>query len=198
MQVTPALAWLQPALAECAGSVEGIGLVFNEIPASSLDPALADLTLRLGSNTGSAFVYQIGEASLVLAGSPDIGLESIPLVDLASLYSAVPGPGAPLIQIYTYLPGDDLRLAVEAALGISAGRLAVEAPNQQAVIQAVREGDNSLGIILGNLLAQGMNQVTVTGIDPASFSVPIVAVTPAEPTGSSRELLACLQSNLLP
>jgi len=196
VQYTPAVRSLQPLLAQCANQTPGAGLVLHEISAPNLNLSAANLTLRLGEPpTPASYSASLVSSDLTLIAHPNHPQDEISLRDLSNLYARQPSGEEPEDQIYTYQPGDDLRQAIEAFLGQSAGRLTREVPTVQAVLETVSTNEKAIGFLPTSPDNPEIKIIEITGVDPEQLHIPLLALSDEEPTGLTRSFLACLQTN---
>ena len=197
VQFTPALEkGILARLQACARQGSGIGLVVEKISTPALDISGADLGVRIGFPPGSKdFAADLGKLEIEVISHPDLSLTSLAMTDLVAIYSgkmrAWPGEASLPIQVWTYLPGDDLRQAFEGIVlnGEQPAKTIHQAPNPAAMIQAVRESPGAIGFIPADWMSAEIHSVRLD----RPLSVPIVGLASAEPQGATRRLLACLQ-----
>jgi hypothetical protein len=63
---------------------------------------------------------------------------------------------------------------------------------------AVAADPGAIGFIPSRWLDSTVRSLTITNLDPATLSFPVLALTPTAPTGAQRTWLACLQKILNP
>jgi hypothetical protein len=209
IQYTPALTPRLAALQDCAAQIPGAGLLVDELPARLLDPAKADLVLRLGLPANPpGFSAQIGADQVVAIVNP-INPVTLHAGDLAAIFSGqvrawadlspVPAltPGSAItptpIHLWTYAPGDDVRDAfVNTFLsGAAISARAGIAPDPSDLLQAVADDPSAIGYLPGSVVTDRVRVVDVSGEGPGQ--APLLALAQSEPQGPARALLACLQ-----
>jgi hypothetical protein len=204
VQYTPALrAWVA-ALNRCANDLPLAGLVVNETPANRLDLAASDIALRFGPAASMpASVLQLGMDELVLIVNP-----ANPLLDanlepgtVSSIYSGQTVQWGDLIkgqtqaiQVWSFLPGDDLRQVFEAAFlgGQSLTAHAYLAPDTASMLEAVAREPAAIGYLLKSQLDKTVRQLSLNGQPVSDLRQPILALVKGEPQGNLRQLLLCL------
>ncbi len=195
VQFTPALREIQPHLAECAAETPGIGLVLKETPAGSLELDQADLSIRLGSPAETTgYTASLGTLEIRLYTNSGNPAEEISLDELTSLYTRQPGGAGNQSKFYAYLPGDDLRQAIETLLGQPAGRLVEEVPTQDALMEALATSDNAFGFGISGTTGEGVRALRISDVESKQLQIPVLAYADDEPDGLTRSLLACLQA----
>ncbi|HVN56105.1 MAG TPA: hypothetical protein VMT46_17370 [Anaerolineaceae bacterium] len=197
VQYTPALEkGFLAQLQACSGQSSGIGLMVKKTPAQSLELSRFDLTVRIEVPPGTRdFAADLGKLEIRVISHPGLSLTSLTLADLAAIYSGKmqewPGGASLPVQAWTYLPGDDLRIAFEGLVlnGETPVKAVYQAPDPAAMIQAVSQTPGAIGFIPSDWMSAKVHTVNLD----RSLSVPVVGLASAEPQGAARRLLACLQ-----
>lgn len=172
----------QPWLSElytCAGTSSVLSRVD--------DPAAAAIHLRVGEpETLSSPAYQIDTEEILVVTQRQSPIQNLDLEGARTLFA---GQGDPSVQVWVYASGEDVQEVfdqlVMAGRSITpAARLAVD-PQQMSDTLVNELG--TVGILPGHWKAGDAREVFSVG------AVPVLAITPSEPQGVVKELIACLQ-----
>lgn len=156
-------------------------------------PATADLRLRLGEPedlTGPAF--QIGTENLLVVTQPGTDLTTLSADQLREIFSRPQGEQP--LEIWVYSPGEDVQqvFAREILRGAQVNSLARLATSPQDLANHLTQSPSALGFLPETAKPTGLQEVYRLP------EVPILALTQAEPQGSLKNLLACLQEKTAP
>jgi hypothetical protein len=186
VQYTPVLALRMAAVHTCADELPSVGIVVSERPAYALDVSAADISLRIGMpDPFDGKAYPIGDEELAALVSPDSPMAGDTSAQIVAAYAGQLPDSQNPISIWSLPAGDDLRLALEQQ-GIQ-GTSASVAPGPVELRASVAANVHALGV-----LTQAWSDASVHSI-PLGVSVPALALTPAEPAGPVRQIIACLQ-----
>jgi ABC-type phosphate transport system substrate-binding protein len=176
-------------LYDCAATFAAINLV---------DPASADLTLRLGEPDHLITpAYQISAEDLLVIANPQSGVDSLTLDQIRSLFlgqatnwKEVGGNDIP-VQVWTFSSYEDVqgifsKVVMNGQPVTSLARLATSAQVMQGAIDAI---PGSIGILPRRLLEGNAKSIFMAA------KVPVLAITKSEPEGATRDLISCLQGN---
>lgn len=160
-------------------------------------PDSADIILRLGEPTPlSTPAYQIGVDDVLVVIHPQAGISALTPDQARLLFSgevanwtSVGGSDLP-VQVWTFSPAEDIQVAFDRFVTrgrpiTSWARLAVSA---QAMSDSVGSVPGSIGILPRRWKAGNTREALVVS------SLPVLAVVRAEPKGTLRALLGCLQA----
>ena len=209
VQYSAALVPVVKNLTACAEQQPGIGLITHQLPASQLDPSKADLTVLLGSPAGySGFSAQIGTDDLVVIVNPSNPAEVQPK-DIPGIFSGQirswdelsarqaqglatrqPAP----VHAWRYYAGEDIETALERIFPAGEGfsdRLP-QAPGPREMVEAVASDPDAIGFIPRSFATPEIRIVQIE--DPGLQGVPQLVLSPTEPRGPARKLVACLQT----
>lgn len=194
VRFTPALGWIRADLNRCAQEIPEIALVVTEAPASGLDFEAVEVYLRLGAPPEEMphFATLLGHESVVIIAHPDVNPAQLEIIDVNLHYTRLDTTYQP----WTYPPGDDLRVIFDAVVlaGASPSPQTQIAPNPQAMLAIIAATPGSIGYSSTHWL-QPEVQAAAPGEDYVeALRQPILALTASEPEGSTRQFLACLQS----
>lgn len=208
IQITPALRWLRPLLNDCARR-NSQGIALDERPAGQLAPEQAVLTLRLGAPDAlPAFAAQIAEQHLALVVHPSNPLAELTPQQLADVYTGeittweqlAPDAQTPRGEIHNwgYLPGDDLQAAIDALILGEAARASAyyQAPDPEATRQALSGDAAALAFLPAGALDASVKEVRITGLEADTLTAPVLALAAAEPEGTLRTFLVCVQKGI--
>jgi hypothetical protein len=170
--------WLSD-LYECAGATAALSRVD--------DPSTAEIILRVGvPELLDTHSYQIDTEDVLIVTHRQSPVQNLSMEEARALFG---GLGDPAVQVWVYADGEDVqeifdRVVMEGGAVASTARLAAD-PQQMSDI-LVNEPD-SIGILPRRWKAGDTREVFSVA------SVPVLAITAAEPQGPVRELIACLQ-----
>ena len=160
------------------------------------DDPEADLLIRLGE-PGQLLTpaYQIGTEDVLIVTHPQVGIAALSTSQAGALFAGqarnwreVGGSDLP-VEVWSYDPSVDLQLELDRGIlhgrpVSSLARLAVSAQHMSDSVGAV---PGSIGLLSRRWKAGNTHEVLVIG------SVPVLAITPAEPAGALARLIACMQ-----
>lgn len=170
--------WLNE-LYDCAGTSVTIRLSDSE--------PVYDIRLQLGEpELLSEFAYQIDEEELLIVTQRQSPVQNLTLEQAQALFM---GLGDPTVQVWVYdsaAEGQRVfdQLVMEGRSVTSSARVAV---NPQQMSDTLVNQPNTVGILPGHWKAGDVRVLFSAGI------VPVLALTPTEPQGVVKNLLACLQ-----
>ena len=151
------------------------------------DPSAAAIALRVGEPEAlSSPAYQIDTEEILVVTQRQSPVQNLPLEGARALFA---GQGDPSVQIWVYASGVDVldvfnKSVMQGQNIASNARLAVDP--QQMSDTLVNE-PNTVGILPRHWKAGDSREVFSVG------SVPVLAITPKEPQGAIKQLIACLQ-----
>jgi DNA-binding transcriptional LysR family regulator len=201
VDITPSTSWLIPAMDACVQDTPGINLTVREISTDEIDPSTADILIMSGVPAGNqSSAVELGKISVSLIVHPTNSLETISYDLLAAIIGgqlrlwseADPSLPENEIQVWLPTPGDEIYKALEHSIFSekSPSGYAHIAPVADAMLSVVSMDPNAIGF-----LPEPYLNPTVKAIDiQTDFKMPIIAVTPNEPKGKTRDFLLCLQS----
>jgi hypothetical protein len=170
--------WLSD-LYDCAGTTAALSRVD--------DPSTAEIILRVGvPELLDTPAYQIDTEAVLIVTHRQSPVQNLSMEEARALFA---GSGDPAVQVWVYTDGEDVqevfdRVVMEGGAVSATARLAAD-PQQMSDI-LVNEPD-SIGILPRRWKAGDTREVFSVA------SVPVLAITAAEPQGPVRELIACLQ-----
>ncbi len=211
LQVTPELAHWLTDVNRCAEGLPNIGIVTQILPDSALDPAQADLILRLGERTSSdPQVAVMGKEEIVVITGERVPLRSLSIESLRAIFTGsienwneisenqteqtkVDQP----IEILTYPQGHHLRLLFSKTY-LNSQNIdpdAQIASTSDAVIDHIQTKPYAIAYVLKSQVPSGINLLDVTDLAPLAAQHNVLAVTQNIPQGDLRQLLLCLQNS---
>jgi hypothetical protein len=170
--------WLPP-LYDCAGSSAVISRVD--------DSSSADIVLRVGEPkvlTSSA--YQIDSEDILIVTHRQSPVQNLTLEEARALFA---GQGDPSVQVWVYSSEQDVQEVfdqfVMAGLNVTSSARVAVTPQQMS--DTLVNESNAVGILPRHWKAGDDREVFFVA------TVPVLAMTPNEPQGVIKELIACLQ-----
>jgi hypothetical protein len=160
-------------------------------------PDVAEITLRLGAPDGLALpAFQIGLDDLLVVVQPQAGVGTLSSDEAIAIFSGEItnwkdlGGSDLAVQVWTFSPTEDVQLVFDRAVMhgrpvSSRARLAVTA---QAMSDSVGAVSGSVGLLPRRWKTGNTREALVVS------SVPVLAIVRADPQGSVRQLIGCLQS----
>ena len=204
LQYTPALKWMEPIFNQCTSQQKGTGVLVKEVSAPFLELQDADLLLRWGENgeiTGEAVI--IGYDTLVVAVHPENPLKSLQVDDLTAIYTGQvstwdqlnPALPAESISVWSYADGSETRRVFDELFQAYNPFILLHlAPGPAEMRTALAEDPYAVGFLPNRWIDESLHSVALTGIDPETHLVPILAITQSAPQGLLQDWLLCLQS----
>lgn len=171
----------EPWLADLYACADAASVVLN------VSPDAPQIFLRVGAPVELVTpAFQIGAEDLLVAVQRASPVGSLTGGQVRLLFS---GRADPSLRVWVYASGADLQevfdqAAMQGRSVVSSARVAVD-PRQMS--EALNADANAVGILPRHWLAGDVREVFVIP------SVPVLAITPLEPQGVVRDLIACLQ-----
>jgi hypothetical protein len=171
----------QPWLDELYACADSASVILN------VSPGAPEITLRLGEpGELSTPAFQVGTEELLVVTNRQSPLGNLTVEQARVLFA---GAGNASAQVWVYASGEDSQklldqLVMDGRRVTSGARLAVS-PSQ--MIEAVTSDANAVGILPRRWMTLELREVLVIP------GIPVLAVTPSEPQGVVRDLIACLQ-----
>ena len=146
-----------------------------------------DIFLRLGQPadlTTPAFQIDVDDILIVVNKQSPLGNLTL---EQARIFFT--GRGDPTAQVWVYASAEEPQMIFEQAVmdgrGVTSfARLAVSPAH---MVEALSADPNAVGILPRHWMTAGLRELFLAA------SVPVLALTPSEPTGIVRDLVACLQ-----
>jgi len=211
LQVTPELAHWLTDVNRCAEDLPNIGIVTQVLPDSAMDPAQADLILRLGERTSSdPQVAVMGKEEIVVITGERVPLRSLSIENLRAIFtgsienlndisdnSTGSTEEDQPIEILTYPQGHHLRLLFSQTY-LDSQDIDPDAQllsTSDSVIDHIQKNPYAIAYMLKSQVPAGINLLEVTDLDPLAAQYNVLAVTQIFPQGDLRQLLLCLQNS---
>ena len=170
--------WLSQ-LYDCAGTSTVISRV--------ADSEAATIVLRVGESKGlMSPTYQIDTEDILIVTHRQSPVQNLTLEGARALFA---GQGDPAVQVWIYAPEEDVQEVfdqfVMAGISVTASARLAATPQQMA--DTLVNEVNTVGILPRHWKAGDDREVFKVA------TVPVLALTKAEPQGVIKELIACLQ-----
>lgn len=170
--------WLQE-IYDCAGTSSVLSRVDN--------PSAAEIVLRVGEPKPlSSFAYQIDTEDILIVTQRQSSIQNLTLDQAQALFA---GQGDPSVQVWVYAYGEDVQQVFDSFVmqGGTVSSSAHIAINPQQMSDTLVNQANTVGILPRHWKVGDSRQVFSVA------TVPVLAITPSEPQGMIKELIACLQ-----
>jgi len=202
--LSPSLGWLGNTFSQCARLEPNFSVIIEEKTSDQMFP-LTGPSFRWGDpGTLSESIFPMGTDRLTVIVNPTNTFTSIDQADIQSIFSGAtshwPDSNQTEIKVWEYLPGEDIQQLFEGSVlkGGEITSLAFIAGDPQQIRSAVATDPGAIGFIPTHWLDSTVRSVTISNLDSASLTFPVLALTPSEPSGVLRVWLACLQKFLNP
>lgn len=151
------------------------------------DAASAQIILRLGEPeilAGAA--YQIDTEDILIVTHRESPVQNLTLAQARALFA---GEGDAAVQVWVYASAEDVQRYFDQAVmsGRRVSSFAQLAVNPQQMSDVLNATPQAVGILPRHWKVGAAREVFDAG------SVPVLAITPTEPAGTVRALIACLQ-----
>lgn len=206
VETTSGLDWLRTEMAECVQQSQGLSLSVQTIalPEQSLNKA--DFLIRWSDQpVAEGLAFELGQEKLAVIVHPDNPLETIDLSMVKDIYygQVTEWPGidtTPGESIHPWVfPADSEAQALFEQVVISNTqiiRTAKIAPSPAAMLEAVGDDPQSIGILPARWLDETVKPIEIIGYTKDNLTMPILAITSIEPTGLTRDWLLCVQDRV--
>ena len=195
----PSVSPLVRQFQDCSRNFPATAVFLEELPASNLDINNHNIILWAGDpKDPDLFASYLGEEQILVIIHPDNPVKDLTGSEIRDLLNgnfrswSETGEELGDVSVWIYPPENEIqRLFTQAfMLGEAYSPFAKIAPDPAAMIEAVSADPGAIGL-LPSLWAD--NSLKSTELkDP--IRLPILALTPHEPEGVARELLACVQA----
>lgn len=189
---TAAQAW-QSELFDCAARY-AVVLVLS-------DPGSADISLRIGEPENLSIpAFQLGLEEILVVVNQARSSKQLQVKQVVQLFtgeirdwsdvthSTYTVQNGGTVQVWVFSNGEDVQQVFATWLAgrpvVSGARLAA---SPEAMVRAIADDPNAVGILSRHWKTENISDVYVAA------SAPVLAVTPSEPQGIVKDLLACLQ-----
>lgn len=170
--------WL-PEVYACAGT----SVVISRVD----DPSAAEIVLRVGEPPFlNSPAFQIDTEEILIVTHRQSPVQNLTLEEARDLFA---GQGDPSVQVWVYLPGEDVQEVFDQAV-MTGSRVSLSAwlaftPQQMS--DTLVNQSNAVGILPRHWKAGDVREVFSVA------TVPVLAILDTEPQGLIREILTCLQ-----
>lgn len=197
LAISPAAGPVSLAVLNCTPQAEGLFVSIDSRYPGTFALEDYDLFIRLGEPQATdGFAAQIAWEQIVVILNPAVGLRDLSRAQLADLFAGrittwdeLGGTDAS-VALWTSPQSDEARQIFidQVLLGspIASHALLAAAPGQ--ILAEVAAGSGAAGLLPASWADESVQQIEL------NLEMPVLAVSAAEPTGSARQLLACLQS----
>lgn len=160
------------------------------------DPGAADLTLRMGEPQNLSMpAFQLGWEEILVIVNKSHSFQQLRTEQVSRLFtgeinnwSQVASTETGVVQVWVFAEDDDAQQVFAKTLSgkpiISSARLAT---SPEEMSRAIANDPSAIGILSRRWKTENLADVYVAA------SAPILAITPSEPQGAVKDLLACLQ-----
>lgn len=184
---SPAAHPVSAAVLTCAPASEDISVSIDSYYPGSFALADYDFFIRLGEpDENVAFTAQIATEKIIVIANPELGLKALTRSEAADLFSGRSDSEA----IWVGPESDEARqlFIADVLLGGPVSSFASLSASPEQMLAEVAANPDAVGI-----LPAAWADETVSTID-LGIETPVLALSATEPTGASRDLIACLQS----
>lgn len=194
VNLTPATALLEPAIAACDEQLPPVSAIVRE---RFYPRANADLSIHLGEpEPFPGFAVELAQEQVLVILHPDNPAASLTLDQVGAIFSgeianwSALGGRDQAIQVYAFYPADETRQAFDRAV-LARSALTLDAllvPHPPAMLQSVAEDPAAIGYLPAAFASEEVSGILL-GLD-----LPVLALAAEEPQGPALDLLLCLQS----
>ena len=146
-----------------------------------------ELSLRLGQPDGWAgSAFQVAAEDILIVVSLSSPLGSLTHDQARTIFA---GQGSPPKVVWGYASAEETQKVFESAImgGRSVTSFARLAVSPSHMVEALTSDPTAVGILTRRWMTDGLRELLVAA------SVPVLALTPSEPDGVVRDLIACMQ-----
>jgi len=222
IEYTASLDWMIPAMTSCADKTAGISIVTHLVPGSQSTPSKGAILLRWGEPPNlTEYSSQLGINRLEIVVNPANPVNSLTaglvqqisdgkLTSWNEVYENCPEcfTAEPETELGAEPPGLNFFLAGEEIQDLFDQVVMANAPVSRATSilipstlkmrEAVVTSPSQIGFLPSGAIDASVKPVTITGIEDASLTLPILAISGNKPQGAAEEWLKCLQQSLIP
>lgn len=200
--LTPTLRPLQPALNACAEAHSEVALVIHEQHASALDLNNIDFVFHLGETVNMPpFAFRLAVEQIEIVVHQDNPISHITLEEIQSIYTGATriwkGTGE-TIEVWVPLEGSEVRSLFENIVldGDNLTPYARLAPFPEAMLTAISQDPNSIGVISGAWLENQVKPVQIEQQLSDLLKQPVLALSKSKPKQIPQAILHCMQSGI--
>ncbi|PWH11727.1 MAG: hypothetical protein DDG60_16895 [Anaerolineae bacterium] len=152
----------------------------------SVSQSAADIRLRLGEPPNlTTPAYQIGAEDVLVVTHPQNPLADLTMEDVRRLFAE----GGENVEVWVYASGGEVQELFEREVmhGTRIHALARLALHPEQMLESLERDSRAVGLLPRRWLRAPLREAF------ALRDVPVLAITPGEPQGAVKELIACLQ-----
>lgn len=217
VELSSTLQYLTPAIQACSLHGNGTHIILEEKPAAELGKTGADVSLRWGDAqiNPTLHIFRLGSDRLVFAAHKENPLKELTSNQVSLLSKGgIPTWGEILDQYcpkctasdvfweqplepWQYSPAEDISMEIIKipSLNQSAAMNRIwVAPNAPGMVEAISNNTAAVGWLPARWLNESLKELAITDTNPEDLIIPVLAMTPNEPTPVISEWLFCLQS----
>jgi hypothetical protein len=171
----------EPWLEEVYTCAEKVSVLVSFSASSAVD-----IRLRLGEPANlTTPAYQIGVEDILVVTHRESPIQNLTVDEARALFSH----GQEGVEIWVYASGEDVQEIFEGEImrGARIHSFARLAASPQQMSDALNAESNAVGILPRRWKAGTVREVFTLA------AIPVLAITPKQPTGAIKALLACLQ-----
>ncbi len=222
IEYTASLDWMLPSMTSCANAVKENSIVTHLVPGSQSSPSEGAILLRWGEPPNLIeYSSQLGVNHLEVVVNPANPLDSLSIDLIRQIshnelsswsevyqncpdcFASDPGTelGATSPGLNYYLVGEEIQDLFDRVLMANAPVSRASAtliPSTVSMREAVSKSVSQIGFLPSGAIDATVKPVTISGIEEASLTLPILAISKEKPEGSAAEWLFCLQQSLNP
>jgi hypothetical protein len=202
---SPSLVPIEEALHTCAEDHPEIALIAEKKPVSSIDLEDIDLSIWWGEKpSDTSFAYPLAQDELVVILNQENLNSNLSASELRALYTGAVlnwneiSTYQAVVSVWIYPLSNELRrIFQENLLGEQrVTSLAYQAPDPQAMLEAVARDPGAIGFIPRSWLNEDINITQIDQEFKTAMGKPILALANSEPRAGSLIFLHCLQSGV--
>ncbi|MHB8931933.1 MAG: substrate-binding domain-containing protein [Bellilinea sp.] len=208
VEITPALHWLKPMMAECAVEIPALALTVRSKAQTNQSLDDADILFQWSETASEqGYILKLGEELLAIVVHPENPVEEMDKAQLTAIYSGtitswseLSDSGVGIIQPWVYPSSEDSQILFgsQVLANEEIVTTALLAPDPDTMLDAIREDPQAIGFIPARWLDSSAKSIPVIGYANSDLTAPILAVTGEEPGSLTREWLLCVQENMQP
>jgi len=208
VEITPALHWLKPMMAECAVEIPALALAVRSKAQTDQSLDSADILFQWSETASEeGYTLKLGEDRMAVIVHPENPVEEMNKAQFTAIYSGkiagwseLSDSGGGNIQPWVYPSSEDSQILFgsQALADDEIVTSALLAPSPDATLEAVREDPQAIGFIPARWLDSSVKSFPIIGYANTDLTAPILAVTGDEPGGLTRDWLLCLQDKIQP
>lgn len=208
LEITPALDWLKPMIAECAVEIPALALTVRSKAQTEQSLEGADILLQWSETASDqGYTLKLGEDQLAIIVHPENPVEEMNKAQLTAIYSGTLTNWSNLsessggdIHLWVYPPSEDSQILFGSQI-LAYDEIvttALLAPNPDTMLEAVRGDAQAIGLIPARMLDSTVKSIALIDYANSDLTAPILTVTAEEPSGLTREWLLCVQEKIQP